>query len=183
MSSRKSIYSVRMAHYLQWFHQKTDVLVLVQKLLKAYSAVIRLSGSNCNIWVNRSDNSGVIWGNNFYHFCLDLFGNDLMYLIASSFDMYLMSFDEGVPKTEIIRWTWSKKSSPGKSAVFPKSSAAIQPTDHTSIAFEYSLALRITSGALYHLVTTYSVFSSSSNSNPLASPKSHIFSRQFLFWV
>jgi hypothetical protein len=59
----------------------------------------------------------------------------------------------------------------------------MQPTDHISIAFEYSLALRITSGALYHLVTTYSVFSSYSNSNPLASPKSHIFSKQFLFWV
>lgn len=57
----------------------------------------------------------------------------------------------------------------------------MHPTDHTSIALVYSEAFNITSGALYHLVTTYSVLNSVSYSNPLANPKSHIFRSQFLF--
>jgi len=48
-----------------------------------------------------------------------------------------MSFDEGVPKTDIILWTWSRKSYPGKRAVFPSNSAVIHPTDQTSIALLY----------------------------------------------
>lgn len=107
------------------------------KILKAYSAVILLSGSNWSIWVSKSESSGVICGKSFSHFCLVLFGKDFMYLIASSFVMYLMSLEDGVPKTEIILWTWSRKSSPGKSAVFPRSSAAMQPTDQISIALLY----------------------------------------------
>lgn len=77
--------------------------------------------------------------------------------------MYFISSDEGVPSTEMILCTWSRKSSPGNSGCLPNSSARIQPTDHISTALVYSLALRMTSGALYHLVTTYSVFSSSSS--------------------
>ena len=57
------------------------------------------------------------------------------------------------------------------------------------MAFVYSDACNITSGALYHRVTTYlieirgilySVLFSSSISKPLANPKSHIFKSQFL---
>lgn len=132
--------------------------MLNKKVLKAYSAVILFSGSNWSIWVNKSESSGVIWGNNFYHFCFVLLGKDFMYLIASSFVMYLISFEDGVPRTEIILWTWSRKSSPGKRAVFPNNSAAIHPTDQISMALLYSLAFNMTYGALYHLVTTYSVF-------------------------
>lgn len=106
-------------------------------ILKAYSAEILFSGSNWSIWVKRSESSGVIWGNNFYHFCFVLFGKDLIYFMASSFVMYLMSLEEGVPKTEMILWTWSRKSSPGNKAVLPKSSAAMHPTDQMSIALLY----------------------------------------------
>ena len=77
--------------------------------------------------------------------------------------MYFMSYEDGVPSTEMMRCTWSRKSSPGKRGCLPKSSARMQPTDQMSTALVYSLALRITSGARYHLVTTYSVFSSSSS--------------------
>ena len=77
--------------------------------------------------------------------------------------MYFMSSEEGVPNTEMIRCTWSRKSSPGKRGCLPKSSARMHPTDQISTALVYSLALRITSGARYQRVTTYSVFSSSSS--------------------
>ncbi len=51
--------------------------------------------------------------------------------------MYFISSDEGVPNTDIILWTWSKKSYPGKRGVLPNNSATIHPTDHTSIALVY----------------------------------------------
>jgi len=51
--------------------------------------------------------------------------------------MYFMSYDVGVPKTDIILWTWSKKSSPGNKGCLPYNSAIIQPTDHISTAFVY----------------------------------------------
>jgi hypothetical protein len=94
-----------------------------------------------------------------------------------------MSSVVGVPSTEIIRWTWSRKSSPGKSGCLPNSSARIHPTDQISTAFVYSLALRMTSGARYHLVTTYSVFSSYSWTYPRANPRSQIWRSQLLFWM
>jgi hypothetical protein len=72
--------------------------------------------------------------------------------------MYFISLDDGVPKTEMILCTWSKKSYPGNKAVFPNNYAAIQPTDQISMALLYSLAFKITYGALYQRVTTYSVF-------------------------
>jgi len=56
----------------------------------------------------------------------------------------------------------------------------MHPTDQISIAFEYSDAFRIISGALYHLVTTYSV-NSGFELNPLDNPKSQIFKSQS--WV
>lgn len=55
-----------------------------------------------------------------------------------------MSSGVGVPKTDIILWTWSKKSSPGNKGCLPYSSAIIQPTDQISTAFVYSLAFKIT---------------------------------------
>ena len=83
-------------------------------------------------------------GNSLSHFCLDLLGKDFMYLTASWFPIYFISLELGVPNTEIILETWSKKSSPGNKGVLPNSSAAMQPTDQMSIALLYSLALRIT---------------------------------------
>jgi hypothetical protein len=66
------------------------------------SADARLSGLKQSILVSRSDNYGVIVGNSFYHFCFVLFGNDLIYLMASLFPMYFISSADGVPRTEII---------------------------------------------------------------------------------
>lgn len=60
-----------------------------------------------------------------------------MYFIASLFPINFVSSTFGVPVIEIILWTWSKKSSPGKRGVLPKSYATIHPTDHTSMAFVY----------------------------------------------
>ena len=120
-------------------------------------------------------------GNSFYHDCLVRLGRVLMYFRAFSLPMYLRSYWDGVPKMEMILWIWSRKSYPGNRGVLPRSSAIMQPTDQMSTAFEYSLAFNITSGALYHLVTTYSVFSSYSSVYPLANPKSQIFKSHFLF--
>ena len=44
---------------------------------------------------------------------------------------------------------------PGKRGALANSSAKMHPTDQISTAFVYSEAFKITSGALYHLVTTY----------------------------
>lgn len=49
-------------------------------------------------------------GKSFYQDCLDLLGKDLMYLMALSLPMYFMSSVVGVPSTEMMRCTWSKKS-------------------------------------------------------------------------
>ena len=46
---------------------------------------------------------------------------------------------------------------PGKSGRLDNISARIQPTDQMSMALLYPLELSIISGALYHLVATYSV--------------------------
>ncbi|OMH83014.1 hypothetical protein AX774_g3491 [Zancudomyces culisetae] len=63
----------------------------------------------------------------------------------------------------------------------------MHPTDHISTALEYSLYDNMISGALYHLVATYSVMSPApsppctSTFTPLANPKSHTFKSQFEF--
>ena len=44
---------------------------------------------------------------------------------------------------------------PGNTGVLASNSAKMQPTDHMSTAFVYSDAFNMTSGARYHLVTTY----------------------------
>ena len=67
--------------------------------------MIRLSGLNASILVNRSDNYGGICGNSFYHFCFVRFGNDFMYFIASLLPMYFMSYEDGVPSIDIILCT------------------------------------------------------------------------------
>mmetsp|Transcript_11809 Transcript_11809/g.41039 ORF Transcript_11809/g.41039 Transcript_11809/m.41039 type:complete len:223 (+) Transcript_11809:537-1205(+) len=56
----------------------------------------------------------------------------------------------------------------------------MHPTLHTSMAVVYSVQLSSSSGARYHLVTTYSVMYSFSLL-VLASPKSHIFRSQLAF--
>jgi hypothetical protein len=75
--------------------------------------------------------------------------------MAEDVPIYFMSSELGVPSTEMILWTWSRKSSPGKSGCRPNSSARMHPTDQISTALVYSLALRMTSGARYQRVTTY----------------------------
>jgi len=58
----------------------------------------------------------------------------------------------------------------------------MQPIDQTSNDSLYLLAFNITSGALYHLVTTYSVINDlGSVANPLDNPKSQIFKSHLLF--
>lgn len=65
---------------------------------------------------------------------------------------------------------------PGNKADLPIISAKIHPTDHISIAFVNWCKDNINSGALYHLVATYSVitrfFSDGDADRLLAIPKS-----------
>lgn len=82
----------------------------------------------------------------------------LTYLLADSFPIYFISSSLGVPNKLTILCTWSSQSLPGKSGVLLINSAMMQPMDHTSNCSSQCLALRITSGARYHLVTTYSVY-------------------------
>jgi hypothetical protein len=104
--------------------------------------VYRLSGLKVNILDSRSAAVGLMLGNSFYQLCLDRLGRDLIYLMALSFPgikkelpMYFISSEEGVPRTEMMRCTWSRKSSPGKRGWRPNNSARIQPTDQMSTAF------------------------------------------------
>lgn len=56
----------------------------------------------------------------------------------------------------------------------------MHPMLQISSALVYSDAESMTSGALYHLVTTYSVLFSFSSSKPLARPRSQILRSQSL---
>ena len=60
----------------------------------------------------------------------------------------------------------------------PSNSAKMHPTLHTSIAVVYSAQLRRSSGARYHLVTTYSVMNASVSALARAKPKSQILRSQ-----
>lgn len=51
--------------------------------------------------------------------------------------IYFMSSGVGVPSTEMILCTWSRKSSPGNNGCLPYSSAIMHPTDQISTAFVY----------------------------------------------
>ena len=104
---------------------------------KHSSTVYLLSGLNVSILLRRSAAWGLMLGKSLSQPCLLLFGNDLMYLIAFSFPMYFISSWDGVPKTEIILCTWSRKSSPGNSGCLPSSSAIMHPVDQISTAFVY----------------------------------------------
>ena len=75
---------------------------------------------------------------------LNILDSILIPYVKKLLPMYFISSELGVPRTEIMRWTWSRKSSPGKRGCLPKSSAKMQPMDQISTAFVYSLALRIT---------------------------------------
>lgn len=68
----------------------------------------------------------------------------------------ISSFD-GFPMSSRILSTWLSVELPGNTG-FPKNiSPRMHPTDHISTAFEYFEEPRSISGALYHLVATYSV--------------------------
>lgn len=82
--------------------------------------------------------------------------------------------------TSMSNLSWCTWSRPGKSGFLSISSIKMHPTDHTSIAAVYSDELSSNSGALYHLVTTYSVMKSVSEV-VRASPKSQILRSQLAF--
>lgn len=84
-------------------------------------------------------------------------GNFFTYLLADSFPIYFKSSSVGVPNKFTILCTWSNQSFPGSNGVRFINSAMIHPILHTSNCSSYFLAFKITSGARYHLVTTYSV--------------------------
>mmetsp|Transcript_935 Transcript_935/g.2209 ORF Transcript_935/g.2209 Transcript_935/m.2209 type:complete len:203 (-) Transcript_935:2036-2644(-) len=88
--------------------------------------------------------------------------------ITSKMTLNWSVLDDGKPALRILVW-WSgdrgKQELPGNrgllsikvgafSRCIPHSSPMMQPTLHTSIALVYSLSKRMSSGALYHLVTT-----------------------------
>ena len=75
---------------------------------------------------------------------------------------------------------------PGKSGRLDNISARIQPTDQMSMALLYPLELSIISGALYHLVATYSVkipLWSCSGSATRANPKSQIWRDKIIITI
>lgn len=63
----------------------------------------------------------------------------------------------GLPVNYKILSIWFKVDVPGKIAFPVINSPTIQPIDHMSTAFEYFVDPNSISGALYHLVATYSV--------------------------
>jgi hypothetical protein len=72
----------------------------------------------------------------------------------------------------------SLQSRPGNKGLPLSISAKIQPIDQTSMALVYSLNVSIISGALYHLVATYSVMKLACSSDrlvDLAKPKSQTY--------
>lgn len=89
----------------------------------------------------------------------------------------------GLPSNSSILSTWLRVEFPGKIA-FPRYiSPKIQPTDHISTALVYLLDPSKISGALYHLVATYSVMMGSLTdwltvAMDLASPKSASLAKQ-----
>ena len=89
----------------------------------------------------------------------------------------------GLPNSSRMRSSWFKVEFPGKIA-FPRYiSPRMQPIDHISTAFVYLLDPSSISGALYHLVATYSVMMGSATdwlteAMDLANPKSASLARQ-----
>jgi len=89
----------------------------------------------------------------------------------------------GLPINSKISSIWPIVDFPGNIAFPTIYSPNTQPTDQTSTAFEYLFDPRTISGALYHLVATYSViFGSPSGPSlaiDLANPKSANLIKQF----
>lgn len=100
-------------------------------------------------------------------------------LAANGDSIESMSFCDGRPVSYRILSIWFKVDVPGKRDFPLISSPKMQPTDHISTALEYFVDPSNISGALYHLVATYSVRIGSPFSlgqlTDLASPKSATF--------
>jgi len=115
------------------------------------------------------------------YFCLMFY--ELRTFHALSDSMASISSGFGLPSKSNISSTWPIVDFPGNIAFPSIYSPNTQPTDQISTAFEYLLDPRTISGALYHLVATYSVIfgspSSPSDAIDLANPKSAIFTKQF----
>lgn len=96
--------------------------------------------------------------------------------MASGDSTSSMSFCVGRPVISRILSIWLRVEEPGKIALPVMSSPMMQPTDHISTALEYFVDPSNISGALYHLVATYSVKTGGPSSSlvaiDLASPKS-----------
>ena len=80
-----------------------------------------------------------------------------MMLAARGDSIDYISFWEGRPINSKIFSIWLSVEFPGKMDFPLISSPKMQPTDHMSTAFEYLVDPSKISGALYHLVATYSV--------------------------
>lgn len=99
------------------------------------------------------------------------------------YGMCLIFSRSGVPKNSQMSSIWFLVSVPGKNGFLCNISAKIQPTLHISTEVVYWFALRSNSGALYHLVATYSVNTLALTflNRGLARPKSQILRSQFEF--
>ena len=78
-------------------------------------------------------------------------------LLAKSLSRLSISYYDGFPVSSNTLSIWFKVEVPGKIALPINISPKMQPTDHISTALVYFLEPRRISGALYHLVATYSV--------------------------
>lgn len=83
---------------------------IIKNVPRHYSTEYRLSGLKVSILERRSAAWGLISGKSLSQLCLVLLGRDFIYFIALSFPMYFISYCVGVPRTEMILWTWSRKS-------------------------------------------------------------------------
>ena len=97
-----------------------------------------------------------------------------------------MSIGGGLRQISSCYGMWVSKghsqSFPGNNGLPDNIAAKMQPTLQTSIALVYSLKVNIISGALYHLVATYSVMNpelSSWDAAERARPKSQTLRSQF----
>jgi hypothetical protein len=123
---------------------------------KAYSTVIRFSGSKMRNFFNKSIAYGGAKLNNlekslpFFLFFGKLFIN---FLLSSG--MCLILSRSGVPRYSQMSYIWFLVSVPGKNGFLCNIYAKIQPTLHISTEVVYWAALNNNSGARYHLVATY----------------------------
>ena len=123
----------------------------------AYSDVNLDLGLNTNNFLNRSRQSSDARAK----YCpKDLFfyaSIELNILMANGDSKDSISVTLGLPSNSIIRSIWLIVELPGNIALPVNSSPIMHPTLHRSTALVYFVDPSSISGALYHLVATYSV--------------------------